>query len=357
MIRKRHTITFVLLMVTFLLTSSAIYYFQPKPIPFEYPKEWPAPQPIFQKNKLTEEGFQLGRRLFYDGNLSKDGEVSCASCHQQFAAFANYDHDLSHGVNNGLSTRNTPALINVAWMKTMHWDGAINHIETQPLAPLTAPNEMGESLDSVLEKIRKDSIYPSMFRAAFGDSKITSQRMLRAISQFVGSLVSYNSKYDQVKAGTTVFTDYEARGYGIFRQHCSGCHAEPLFTDNNFRNNGISLNKYGDVGLMKTTGLAEDSLKFKVPTLRNIQLTFPYMHDGRQYSLFGVIDHYRTGIDTSRKDIDPLLQKKIVLSNKEKIDLVYFLYTLTDSSFIKNPRFAPERKIIVKNPHHPYMVN
>lgn len=355
--KNNHIVIFFVLAAWILVTGAAIDYWQPHPLSLDYPKDWPKPQPIFAKNKLTEEGFQLGKRLFYDGNLSKDGEVSCASCHQHFAAFANYDHDFSHGVNNGLSVRNAPALINVAWMKTMHWDGAINHIETQPLAPLTNPEEMGESLESVLEKLRNDSIYPSMFRAAFGDSKITSQRMLRALSQFVGSLVSGNSKYDQVKNGKASFTDYEARGYATYQQYCSGCHVEPLFTDNSFRNNGISLNKKGDVGLMKITGLPDDSIHFKVPTLRNIQLTFPYMHDGRHYSLFSVIDHYRNGIDTSNKSIDPLLYKKISLTNKEKNELVYFLYTLTDSSFIRNPRFAPEKKIAVKNPHHPYMVN
>lgn len=352
-----HIAVLGLLFACVLLTAGVINYSQPRPLPFDYPKSWPTPQYVFSKNKLTEEGFQLGKKLFYDGNLSKDGEISCASCHQHFAAFANYDHDLSHGINDSLSFRNTPALINVAWMKNMHWDGAINHIETQPLAPITASNEMGESLDNVLEKLKNDSIYPRMFKSAFGDSKITSQRMLRALSQFVGSLVSCDSKYDRVKSGKASFTDYEARGYATYQQNCSGCHAEPLFTNNLFRNNGISLNKKGDVGLMKTTGLAEDSLKFKVPTLRNIQLTFPYMHDGRHYSLFSVIDHYRTGIDTSSRLIDPLLRKKIVLTNKEKNELVYFLYTLTDSSFIKNPRFAPDKKIVVKKPHHPYMVN
>ena len=130
---------------------------QPTPLQFEIPKGWPKPTTdIFLNNKLTEEGFQLGKKLFYDGNLSKDGQVSCASCHQQFAAFSNYDHDFSHGVNNGFTTRNAPALINVAWMSKLNWDGAINHIEVQPLAPMTAPNEMGESLDSVLLKLKKD---------------------------------------------------------------------------------------------------------------------------------------------------------------------------------------------------------
>ena len=180
------------------------------PLKFEIPKGWPAPtKNTFSKNKLTEEGFQLGKKLFYDGRLSKDGEISCASCHQQFAAFSNYDHDFSHGINNSFTKRNAPALMNLAWMKEFHWDGAINHIEVQPLAPLTAKNEMGEQLDSVLMKLRNDTSYKRMFKAAFGDTIISSQRMLKALSQFTCNLISSNSKYDKLKRGETSFTEFE----------------------------------------------------------------------------------------------------------------------------------------------------
>lgn len=349
---KNNTILACFFFLSFALLGTTIIDWNPDPIPFETPKGWPKPQKIFSKNKLTEQGFQLGKKLFYDGNLSSDGEVSCASCHQQHAAFANYDHDLSHGVNNTLSFRNAPPLINVAWMKDMHWDGGINHIEVQPLAPLTNPQEMGNSIDSVIHYLQQDTAYTRMFREAFGDETINSQRMLKALAQFVGTLVSSNSKYDRVMRGEDRFTDYEERGYGLFKTHCAGCHKEPLFTDNSFRNNGQQLNRFGDAGRMKITQKREDSLKFKVPTLRNIQLTFPYTHDGHVYSLFQVIDHYRSGIDTTRTDIDPLLRRKINMTNKDRIELVYFLYTLTDSTFIRNPRFAPDRKIVPKNPHH-----
>lgn len=335
-----------------MLLGTTIIQWQPDPIPFETPKGWPKPQKIFSKNKLTEQGFQLGKKLFYDGKLSTDGEVSCASCHQQHAAFANYDHDLSHGVNNTLSFRNAPPLINVAWMKDLHWDGGINHIEVQPLAPLTNPQEMGNSIDSVIRYLQQDTAYVRLFREAFGDETINSQRMLKALAQFVGTLISSNSKYDRVMRGEDRFTDYEERGYVLFKANCAGCHKEPLFTDNSFRNNGQKLNRFGDAGRMKITQKSEDSLQFKVPTLRNVQLTFPYTHDGHVYSLFQMIDHYRSGIDTTRTDIDPLLRRRINMTNKDRIELVYFLYTLTDSSFIRNPRFAPDRKIVPKNPHH-----
>lgn len=316
-------------------------FYHPIPLTFDIPKGWPKPTVnIFSKNKLTEEGFQLGKRLFYDQRLSKDATISCASCHQQFASFANYDHDLSHGINNSLTTRNAPALINVAWMQRLHWDGAINHIEVQPLAPITAPNEMGESIKNVISKLQADSTYKKSFKAAFGDTAINSQRMLKALAQFVGCLVSADSKYDKVMRGEQKFTDYEERGYETFKANCNFCHKEPLFTDNTFRNNGLLLNKHNDIGLQKTTQLLADTLKFKVPTLRNVQLTLPYMHDGHIYSLSQVIEHYANGIDTASPNLDPSLKKKISLTPKQKMELLYFLYTLTDSSFIKNPRYT-----------------
>ena len=316
--------------------------YAPEPINLQIPDGWPKPAGnIFAKNKLTEQGFQLGKKLFYDGLLSKDSLISCASCHQQFAAFATYDHDLSHGVHNSFSTRNAPALINLAWMKELQWDGGANHIEVQPLAPITADNEMGEKLDSILLKLKKDSVYRRMFKAAFGDPAINSQRILKALAQFTGSLISANSKYDKVKRGEATFNMYEQNGYDVFKLKCAGCHKEPLFTDNSFRNNGLALNRFNDYGRQTITGDRHDSLKFKVPTLRNVQVTFPYMHDGRIYSLYQVLDHYRKGIITSQPTLDSSLRNRITMTDKEKNDVVYFLYTLTDSSFLKNRRFAP----------------
>ncbi len=315
--------------------------YNPTPVLFKIPYGFPKPATnIFANNSLTEEGFQLGKKLFYDGKLSKDGEVSCGSCHQPFAAFSTYDHDLSHGINNNFSTRNAQALINLAWMKEWHWDGGINNIEMQPLAPLTAANEMGETLDNVMLKIKADSVYRRMFRNAFGNANITSSQMLKALAQFTGSLVSANSKYDKVKRGEASFILPEQKGYEIFKALCNSCHAEPLFTDNSYRNNGITLNRFDDIGRQKITGNKSDSLKFKVPTLRNISLTLPYMHDGRFAYLDKVIDHY-TNIDTTIKNLDTQLRKKIILSNIERQQLLLFLRTLTDTAFTKNKRFLP----------------
>jgi cytochrome c peroxidase len=335
------TIYFSLFIIASLfLIAAGKKLYAPTPIAFIIPKGFPKPPTnIFSKNTLTEEGFQLGKKLFYDARLSKDGQVSCASCHQQFAAFSTYDHDLSHGVFNSFSTRNAPALINLAWMKEWHWDGGINHLDNQPLFPLSAANEMGEKLDTVLQKIKADKDYGNLFTKAFGSSNITTERMQKAFTQFVGSLVSANSKYDKVKRGEEKFILPEEKGYDIFKANCNTCHKEPLFTDNSFRNNGMPLNRFKDVGRQAITLNSKDSLKFKVPTLRNIALSLPYMHDGSFGSLDKVIDHY-TNLDTALTNLDPLLQKKISMTEREKKQLVLFLFTLTDTSFTKNKRFT-----------------
>ena len=187
-----------------------------KPIPFIIPKGWPKPVYDFKKNPITEEGFELGRKLFYDGRLSKDGNVPCASCHQQFCAFATYDHNLSHGYNNSYTTRNTPTLFNLAWTKDFMLDGRIHQLELQPIAPMTAPNEMAENMDSIIIKLQKDSAYKRMFTKAFGSPTITSPRMLKALTQFMLLLVSSNSKYDKVMRGEAKFILPEQLGYEIF---------------------------------------------------------------------------------------------------------------------------------------------
>ena len=310
------------------------------PLSFTIPAGFPDPPYKFEGNTLTQEGFELGRKLFYDGILSKDGNFSCASCHQQFAAFSTFDHDLSHGFNNQFTTRNAPALYNLVWQKEYQWDGGINHIEVQPLAPLTAPNEMAEDINNVMDKLNKDNNYKKMFKAAYGDDVVNSQRMLKAITQFVGSLVSANSKYDKVKRGEKTFTVAEQTGYTAFQLKCATCHKEPLFTDLTYRNNGMPLNAYlNDYGRMRITGKKEDSLKFKVPSLRNVFQSFPYGHDGRFYSIDNVLNHYSTGIQIS-PTLDPLLKNKIPLTTEERYYIKTFLATLTDSTFLNDKRFA-----------------
>ena len=329
------------MLLALLMISASKENYKPTPIKFAVPKGFPKPtKNIFANNPLTEEGFQLGKKIFFDTRLSSDGQVSCESCHQQFASFATYDHDLSHGVNNNFTTRNAPVLVNLAWMNELHWDGGINHLEIQPLTPITDSNEMGETLENVIAKLKADEKYGTMFKAAFGDANITSQRIFKALAQYTASLVSANSKYDKVKRGETTFIEPEQKGYEIFKTNCNTCHKEPLFTDNSFRNNGMGLNRFKDIGRQKITADKKDSLKFKVPTLRNIGLSLPYMHDGSISDIYKVMDHY-TNLDTTITNLDPILRKKITLTKKEKGQLALFLYALTDTSFTKNKRFAP----------------
>jgi cytochrome c peroxidase len=306
----------------------------------EVPAGFPPPEDLFKDNPITQEGFDLGKKLFYDGRLSKDGKFPCSSCHQQFAAFATFDHALSHGVKDQFTTRNAPGLFNLAWHRELHWDGGINHLEVQPLAPITAPNEMGETVEGVIAKLNSDSRYREMFRAAFGDETINSQRMLRAMAQFMGMMVSANAKFDQVKQGKASFTAAEQAGYAVFQAKCGSCHKEPLFTDLSYRNTGLTLDPgLRDAGRMRITNRREDSLKFKVPSLRNVEVTAPYGHDGRFFSLGAVVDHYRFGV-VDGPTTDPLVKRRIGMSDNEKSDLVQFLKTLTDQSFLKDPRFA-----------------
>lgn len=313
----------------------------PTPMALPIPPGWPAPLYDLKKNPLTREGFELGRKLFYDERLSRDSTISCASCHQQFGAFATYEHPLSHGIDNTLTTRNAPALQNLAWQKEYMWDGGITHLDLQPLAPLTATNEMGETIGNALRKLRRDTAYPKLFKAAFGDTTINTQRMDRALSQYLVLLISADSKYDKVKAGKDSFSLPERLGYAIFQKKCSGCHREPLFTDNSYRNTGVPLDStLGDPGRMRITGDPGDSLKFKVPSLRNVAITHPYGHDGRFFTLLNVFEHYRKNMVVTPLT-DSLLQHRLPLSNFEIGQLTAFLYTLTDTSFLKNPLYAP----------------
>lgn len=336
-----------------LLISAETPPYPPRKTPFVVPSHFPKPVRDPEKdNVLTKEGFALGKKIFYDPNLSGDGQVSCASCHQPFAAFATLDHDLSHGAHNSFTSRNAPALINLAWMGDLHWDGAINHLEVQPLAPMSSKNEMGGNLDTVIFKLRSDSSYTRMFAEAFGSSNVTSKRILKALAQFTMSLVSATSRYDSVVTGKASFTTIEAEGYKLFKANCATCHPAPLFTDNSFRNNGMPLNKIGDKGRMMITGKKTDSLKFKVPTLRNAALSLPLMHDGSVPYLHEAIDRY-TKIDTSIALLDPVLKKKrISLNAKEKEKLLHFIYTLSDYKFVRDPRFQPDFVVPETPSHH-----
>ncbi len=331
----------IIVLLVIMATGFTIHSSKPTPLVFKIPPGWPQPTYNFKENPLTVQGFELGRKLFYDGKLSKDGNFPCSSCHQQFAAFATYDHNLSHGYDNSLTTRNAPALQNLAWQKAFMWDGGINHLDAQPLAPITAPNEMAESIENIIKKLNDSPEYPVLFKQAFGSKEINTKRIMQALSQFELMLVSSNSKYDKVMRGEASFNLPERLGYAIFKEKCASCHKEPFFTDFSYRNTGLPVDDVlQDMGRMKITGNSADSLKFKVPSLRNVAVTEPYGHDGRFFFLINVFDHYRKSMVVG-PTTDSLLRNRLPLSNYEIGQLTAFLYTLTDSSFLKDPRFAP----------------
>ncbi|MBK9025741.1 MAG: cytochrome-c peroxidase [Saprospiraceae bacterium] len=310
---------------------------------FVVPENFPHPVYDFSKNPLTENKILLGRTLFYEPLLSKNNTISCESCHSPFSAFTHIDHQLSHGIHDSIGTRNSPALMNLAWQKTFMWDGAVNNLDMQALAPISHPAEMGSNIQEVVEKLNTSPKYRLLFYKAYKDSLITGEKTLKAISQFMLTLVSANSKYDKVMRKELSFTEQESNGYLLFKINCSSCHTEPLFSNGNFENNGLAKDAdLRDNGRMKVTNLSQDSLKFKVPTLRNIEYSYPYMHDGRFKRLAEVLNHYTNGIQQSNT-LANQLKHGILLTSNEKVDLITFLLTLSDKDFVFNPKFQYPR--------------
>ncbi len=328
--------------------------YKPEYLSLELPA-W-APKPLENEdNPLTRQGIALGRRLFFDPLLSSDGTVACASCHDPAKSFTD-GAAISTGVDGRTGTRSAMALVNLAFHSNgFFWDGRSPDLEKQVLIPITDTREMNTTPDQGLEKLRKHEAYPRLFREAFGvsrKSEITFEQVSKAIAQFERTLNSFNSRFDRVVwLNEGWFTDAEERGRQLFfiepfvqidnHPGCSHCHLSPLFMDNAYRNNGLdsvgALEEFADPGLGGFNGRAFDRGKFKVPTLRNIALTAPYMHDGRFETLEEVLDSYaRGGHGVINEDANILPFK---LTEQQKADLVAFLHTLTDTSFIHNPAF------------------
>lgn len=344
--RLRNRSILIALSAVSLLWYSFTSTYKPSKVAFKTPPNWPKPAYNFKKNPLSKEGIALGRKLFYDPILSRNNAVSCASCHLSFTAFTHVDHDLSHGIEDRIGTRNSLALMNLAWSKSFMWDGAVNHLDVQALAPISHPAEMDENIKHVCEKLQELPEYNQRFKEAYGDSLITGERLLKALSQFQLTLVSSNAKYDQVmrKEDNVSFTQQEAKGYELFKANCANCHHEPLFTNNGFANNGLPIDTtLRDAGRMLVTGKHKDSLLFKVPTLRNIEFSFPYMHDGRFKTLSEVLKHYNKGI-VNHSTLSPELKRGMELSPNDRVDLIAFLLTLTDKEFLFNKNHSFPRE-------------
>lgn len=313
---------------------------------FEIPSNFPNATYDVSQNPPTEQGFELGKRLFYDGKLASDGVVSCGFCHIQEFSFTHHTHITSHGVDGQIGNRNAQPLNNLAFMQDFTWDGAATFLDSQFIIPITAEKEMNETISNVLNKLREDDNYPQLFTNAFGDEEITTERMFKALSQFIVMMVSANSKFDKWQRGEAVtLTEDEDAGRLLFDSKCASCHEGPLQTDQTYRNNGLPINpEFDDLGRERVTGLTEDNRKFKVPSLRNIEITFPYMHDGRLQTLQDVLDHYTDGIVASAT-LDEELHNDggslgLSITQGEKEQLISFLKTLTDNDFILDDRFS-----------------
>lgn len=320
--------------------------YQNLPINFQKPANFPDIVYDLSNNPLTEKGFELGKKLFYDGRLSSDGVVSCGFCHIQADAFTHHGHTFSHGVGDNIGTRNTPPIQNLAFQTAFMWDGATTHLDLQPIIPLTSPIEMNGNFTQIVAMMKADPVYVKLFKQAFPDGQINSENMLKALGQFMVLTVSSNSRFDKYRRNEAggALTQDELEGYAIFNQKCASCHATDLFTDNSFRNNGLSINpQINDVGYFRVTELQQDKYKFKVPSLRNIEKTAPYMHDGRFYTLEAVLNHYSNGVQNI-PNLDASLNSNgtfgIPLSSVEKTKIIAFLKTLTDHQFLTDPRFA-----------------
>jgi cytochrome c peroxidase len=314
------------------------------------------PKPIIPAdNTLTMKGVALGRRLFYDPILSKDSTQSCSSCHSLEKSFTD-GLSMSIGERGLVGTRSSMALVNLAYnTRGFFWDGRVNSLEIQVLHPIEDPLEMNNKILEVELRLRRSKVYPRLFKEAFGvssKSEITIDLLAKAIAQFERTLISGNSRYDQLVWGQMGFpNEEEVRGIELFfiefagslkHPGCSHCHFNPLFTDNQFRNNGLdyvaSLLDFKDPGRRNATQNINDSGKFRVPTLRNIALTAPYMHDGRFKTLEEVLVHYEKGGHGVINEDPNLLAFK--LSDRDKKDLIAFLKMLTDTSFINNKDFS-----------------
>lgn len=313
------------------------------------------PPPISIDNPLTVEGVALGRKLFYDPTLSSDNSMSCGSCHKQIDAFSDINQ-FSTGVLGLPGGRQAMSVVNMAWNTNgFFWDGRSDLLRHQSLMPIQDVLEMNETLPNVIAKLENTPYYPAQFKKAFGSDEITAEGVSLALEQFMNSIVSANSKFDQFQAGTATLTVPEERGRFLFFTEfnpgfpeasgadCAHCHGGLNFENDNYMNNGLDDNlAITDLGRENVTDNPADRAKFKVTTLRNVELTPPYMHDGRFQTLEEVIEHYNQVTPSSTLDPSFLQQlpQGLQLTAEDKAALVAFLKTLTDATILTDPRYS-----------------
>lgn len=299
-----------------------------------YPEGFPQMQ-IPTDNQLTKSRVNLGKKLFFDTRLSLDSTVSCATCHIQEYGFA--DHfSISPGINGALGFRNTPTLANIGYAESFFMDGGVPTLELQVLAPIENPDEMNLPVPHAVDRMANIPEYQMLAQEAYGRT-FDAFVLTRAIAAYERTLISGNSKFDRYYyKGENVFSTSELNGYQLFLDKgCVDCHSGFNFTDNAFYNVGLYTN-YTDIGRKRVTTLDEDEGKFKTPTLRNVELNSPYMHDGSLSSLEEVIDHFDSGGKVHANKSSKI--SALNLTSTEKQDLIHFLKTLTDSEFLHNEK-------------------
>lgn len=291
-------------------------------------------------NPLTVEGIFLGRKLFYDNILSANNSMNCGSCHQFKHYFIDSAGAFSVGIDQIAGTRNSMPLFNIGYAKSFFWDGGATSLEAQVLGPITNPIEMHETMENVISKLQAHPEYPTLFKKAFGTDLVSSKLIFQAIAQFERTIISGDSKFDQWKRGEATLTAEEERGMNVYldpaKGDCSHCHSfGSTFTDFEFRNTGLDSIPI-DKGRGRITLKSDDDGKFKTPSLRNIEKTGPYMHDGRFTSLYQCIQHYNLNFYYTKNLATELkTQPKGRMSSQDISDLIAFLKTLTDTKFIE----------------------
>tara|TARA_B100000767_G_C19761623_1_gene535395 strand:+ start:1695 stop:2777 length:1083 start_codon:yes stop_codon:yes gene_type:complete len=320
-----------------IIDNGSCNYYSVTPYIIETPSGFPDMK-IPPENPMTAEGIALGEKLFKDPILSADNSQACISCHQKSSSFSD-PSQFSTGIDNIQGVRNASVLVNLGWNTSFNWDGSSLTLEDQAFEPVTNPIEMHNSWSNVEIALNSHIDYPDLFKEAFNIDYIDSIHIVRAIAQFERTLISGNSKFDKYLRGETQLTSSELGGYAIFNSEkgdCFHCHGSQMFMDNLFHNNGLDTEPFTDIGLGKITNNSFDNGKFKTPTLRNIEFSSPYMHDGRFTSIEEVVEHYNSGGKYSTT-IDPLMKKigiGLQLTNNEMENLVAFLKTLSDTEFI-----------------------
>lgn len=319
--------------------------FQTTPLELSRPDHFPAPI-LMKSNPLTEEGVLLGKTLFFDPSISANGKVSCASCHIPSLAFSDGVAIPESGVSGKSLERHSPVLFNLAWMGNgLFWDGGSKNLESQAFGPLTHADEMGMDMTELEHRLILDGVYVELFEDAFEDG-ISSPNVVKALAQFERTLISASSKYDQSKqaeAGIEL-SEQELKGFSLVQNHCAVCHKGELFTDNQFHNNGLDsdFSEGGHelvlLGRYRISHEEKDMGAFKTPSLRNVMLSAPYMHDGRFNTIDEVLDHYSDGVNDVSTTSELVYQKEggagIPLSQADKAAIKAFLHTLTDHDFV-----------------------